>query len=88
MADGEEVLETDLPPEIIASDAPLSAGDAASLSAAIARLARDASLRRALGERARVAACERFDPDRFAERLIGVYEHVVRTQAPVEVTHA
>ena len=42
MAEGEEVLETDLPPEILASDAPLSAGDAASLELPFAEARRRA----------------------------------------------
>lgn len=51
-------------------------GDAHDLARAIARMAADADLRRALGERARTAACERFHPDRMARELIDLYENV------------
>jgi len=51
-------------------------GDAAGLARAIARLAADPQLRQQLGARARVAACQRFDPDRLARELIAVYERL------------
>jgi glycosyltransferase involved in cell wall biosynthesis len=51
-------------------------GDSNDLSRAIARLAGDAHLRRQLGAQARIAACERFDPDRMARELIDLYEQV------------
>jgi glycosyltransferase involved in cell wall biosynthesis len=53
-----------------------TAGDVASLSAAIARLAADAPLRARLGTRARESACTRFDPDRLASRLVDIYERL------------
>jgi glycosyltransferase involved in cell wall biosynthesis len=51
-------------------------GDAAGLARAVARLAADPQLRQQLGARARVAACQRFDPDRLARELIAVYERL------------
>jgi glycosyltransferase involved in cell wall biosynthesis len=51
-----------------------SAGDARSLSTAIATLAASASLRQQLGERARASAVQRFDPRRLANAMIDIYE--------------
>jgi glycosyltransferase involved in cell wall biosynthesis len=51
-------------------------GDAADLARAIARLVADPSLRRDMGIRARAAAGERFNPDRLANELVGLYERV------------
>jgi glycosyltransferase involved in cell wall biosynthesis len=51
-------------------------GDANDLARAIARLAADAHLRRDLGAQARIAACERFHPDRMARELVDLYEQV------------
>ena len=51
-------------------------GDSNDLARAIARLAADADLRRQLGARARIAAGERFHPDRMARELVDLYERV------------
>jgi glycosyltransferase involved in cell wall biosynthesis len=52
-------------------------GDSNDLARAITRLAADAHLRRQLGARARIAASERFHPDRMARELVDLYERVV-----------
>jgi glycosyltransferase involved in cell wall biosynthesis len=51
-------------------------GDAADLARTIARLVTDPALRRDLGGRARIAACEHFNPDRLAAELVNLYEQV------------
>jgi glycosyltransferase involved in cell wall biosynthesis len=54
---------------------PASPGD---LASSIARLARDRTLRGALGARARAAATARFDSHRLAEQFASVYEEAAR----------
>ena len=51
-------------------------GDARSLAATLARLVTDPELRRSLGARARVSACQRFDSERLARDVVGVYEAI------------
>jgi glycosyltransferase involved in cell wall biosynthesis len=53
-------------------------GDVAALAASMIRLATDASLRSALGVRARVAAEERFGRARLIRELLPVYDSVMR----------
>jgi glycosyltransferase involved in cell wall biosynthesis len=62
-------------------------GDAAALSQAIARLVTDRALREELGVRARAAACERFDPDRVASTLVGLYETLAASVPSISTTH-
>ncbi|HET7218233.1 MAG TPA: glycosyltransferase family 4 protein [Vicinamibacterales bacterium] len=51
-------------------------GDKAGLTAAILRLVRDEGLRRALGQRARASALQRFDTARLGAQLVEVYEQI------------
>jgi glycosyltransferase involved in cell wall biosynthesis len=55
-------------------------GDSTALSRVIERLATDSPLRLQLGERARSAACERFNPDRLASELVTLYEGLARAE--------
>jgi glycosyltransferase involved in cell wall biosynthesis len=52
------------------------AGDARGLAETIARLARDADLRRTIGEHARETALRRFNPERMASQIAHVFETV------------
>ena len=56
-------------------------GDSSALAQAIERLAGDRTLRDAIGERARVSAINRFDPEKMATDVAGVYESAARTPA-------
>jgi glycosyltransferase involved in cell wall biosynthesis len=58
-----------------------AAGDPASLARVLAKLVTDPTHRAALAARAQAAARTRFDPDRFAAALVGVYETLVRSGA-------
>ena len=56
-------------------------GDSVELTRQVQRLVVDASLRRQLGEAARQAAIERFNPTRFTEQMLDLYGRVNRAAA-------
>ena len=58
-----------------------SPGDAQALSRQVRRLVTNAALRRQLGDAARQAATERFNPARFAEQMLALYARFDRAAA-------
>lgn len=88
MAAGRPVVATSIDslPEIVQDQTtgflvqPWAIGD---LAAALIRLARDETLREAMGKRSRDLAADRFSLDRMVSRTVGVYEEALGRQISV-----
>jgi glycosyltransferase involved in cell wall biosynthesis len=66
-------------PEVVSAEETgilVDPGSVDALAAALVRLAEDATLRRAMGQRGRERACDRFSLKAMVERTIAVYEEV------------